>query len=119
VRDVAPDALRPHLPDRDAGRPNIGLINSLATFARVNKYGFIETPFRRVRDGLVTAEVIYLSAMEEGEVQRRPGNADIDGDGRLTEDRGLPPRGDVIVVPPDRVDLMDVSPKQLVSVAAA
>jgi DNA-directed RNA polymerase subunit beta len=100
--------------------PNIGLINSLATFARVNKYGFIETPFRRVRDGRVTSEVIYLSAMEEAKYNVAQANAVMDDKSRLTEDLVVCRRaGDVIVVAPDRVDLMDVSPKQLVSVAAA
>src|SRR4030095_13358432 len=100
--------------------PNIGLINSLATFARVNKYGFIETPFRKVRDGNVSEEVVYLSAMEEAKYTAPQANAQIDRKGKLTEDLVVCRRaGDVIVVPPDRVDLMDVSPKQLVSVVGA
>ncbi|MBF9235738.1 DNA-directed RNA polymerase subunit beta [Microvirga alba] len=100
--------------------PNIGLINSLATFARVNKYGFIETPFRRVRDSKVTSEVVYLSAMEEAKYNVAQANAAIDSNGALTEELVVCRRaGETTMVAPDRVDLMDVSPKQLVSVAAA
>src|SRR3712207_1603630 len=120
VRDVHPTHCGRICPIETPEGPNIGLINSLATFARVNKYGFIETPFRKVRDGKVTEEVVYLSAMEEAKYNVAQANAVIDGKGRLTEDLVVCRRaGDVIVVPPDRVDLMDVSPKQLVSVAAA
>ena len=120
VRDVHPTHYGRICPIETPEGPNIGLINSLATFARVNKYGFIETPFRRVRDGQVTDEVIYLSAMEEAKYNVAQANAEIDGAGRLTEDLVVCRHaGDVIVAPPDRVDLMDVSPKQLVSVAAA
>ena len=66
--------------------PNIGLINSLATYARVNKYGFVETPYRKVKDGRVTDEVIYLSAMEEARYTVAQANATIDAKGRFTED---------------------------------
>ena len=120
VRDVHPTHYGRICPIETPEGPNIGLINSLATFARVNKYGFIETPFRRVRDGKVTSEVIYLSAMEEAKYNVAQANAVMDDKSRLTEDLVVCRRaGDVIVVAPDRVDLMDVSPKQLVSVAAA
>jgi DNA-directed RNA polymerase subunit beta len=120
VRDVHPTHYGRICPIETPEGPNIGLINSLATFARVNKYGFIETPFRRVRDGKVTPEVIYLSAMEEAKYNVAQANAAIDAKGKLTEDLVVCRHaGDVIVVAPDRVDLMDVSPKQLVSVAAA
>jgi DNA-directed RNA polymerase subunit beta len=120
VRDVHPTHYGRICPIETPEGPNIGLINSLATFARVNKYGFIETPFRRIRDGKVTEEVIYLSAMEEAKYNVAQANAAMDEKGRLTEDLVVCRRaGDVIVVAPDRVDLMDVSPKQLVSVAAA
>src|ERR687886_123839 len=120
VRDVHPTHYGRICPIETPEGPNIGLINSLATFARVNKYGFIETPFRRVRDGKVTPEVIYLSAMEEAKYNVAQANAAIDNKGKLPEDLVVCRRaGDVIVVAPDRVDLMDVSPKQLVSVAAA
>ncbi|WP_046865362.1 DNA-directed RNA polymerase subunit beta [Microvirga massiliensis] len=120
VRDVHPTHYGRICPIETPEGPNIGLINSLATFARVNKYGFIETPFRRVRDGVVTDEVVYLSAMEEAKYHVAQANAVIGEGGKLTEDLVVCRRaGDVVVVPPDRVDLMDVSPKQLVSVAAA
>src|SRR6185503_8723282 len=120
VRDVHPTHYGRICPIETPEGPNIGLINSLASFSRVNKYGFIETPFRRVRDGHVTDEVIYLSAMEEAKYNVAQENAVMDDKSRLTEDLVVCRRaGDVIVVAPDRVDLMDVSPKQLVSVAAA
>ncbi len=120
VRDVHPTHYGRICPIETPEGPNIGLINSLATFARVNKYGFIETPFRKVRDGNVTNEVAYLSAMEEAKYNVAQADAAQDKGGKLTEDLVVCRRaGDVIVVPPDRVDLMDVSPKQLVSVAAA
>ncbi|WP_284177176.1 DNA-directed RNA polymerase subunit beta [Rhabdaerophilum sp. SD176] len=100
--------------------PNIGLINSLATFARVNKYGFIESPFRKVVDGKVTDDVVYLSAMEEQKHYVAQANVPVNEDRHLTDDLIVARHaGDVITVPVDKVDLMDVSPKQLVSVAAA
>jgi DNA-directed RNA polymerase subunit beta len=100
--------------------PNIGLINSLATFARVNKYGFVETPYRKVKDGRVTDDVIYLSAMEEGRYHVAQANVALDHRGRFTDDLVVCRHaGDVVMVTPDKVDYMDVSPKQLVSVAAA
>ncbi|ACA14931.1 DNA-directed RNA polymerase, beta subunit [Methylobacterium sp. 4-46] len=120
VRDVHPTHYGRICPIETPEGPNIGLINSLATFARVNKYGFIETPFRRVRGGVVTDEVVYLSAMEEAKYYVAQASAAMDAERRLTEDLVVCRRaGEVIVVAPDRVDLMDVSPKQLVSVAAA
>src|SRR6202022_1334097 len=100
--------------------PNIGLINSLATFARVNKYGFVETPYRKVKDGRVTDEVIYLSAMEEGRYHVAQANVALDNRGRFTDDLVVCRHpGDALRITPDKVDYMDVSPKQLVSVAAA
>ena len=120
VRDVHPTHYGRICPIETPEGPNIGLINSLATFARVNKYGFIETPFRRVKDGVVTNEVSYLSAMEEAKYYVAQANAQMDENKKLTEELVVCRRaGDVIVVGPERVDLMDVSPKQLVSVAAA
>src|SRR5829696_4776833 len=120
VRDVHPTHYGRICPIETPEGPNIGLINSLATFARVNKYGFIEAPYRRIRDGHVTPEVVYLSAMEEGKYYVAQANAVLDKDGRLTEDFVVCRHaGDVLMVPADRVDYMDVSPKQLVSVAAA
>lgn len=120
VRDVHPTHYGRICPIETPEGPNIGLINSLATFARVNKYGFVETPYRKVKDGRVTDEVIYLSAMEEARYTVAQANAVIDGKGRFTEDMIICRHaGDVLPVPRDKVDFMDVSPKQLVSVAAA
>jgi DNA-directed RNA polymerase subunit beta len=120
VRDVHPTHYGRICPIETPEGPNIGLINSLATFARVNKYGFIETPFRRVRDSRVTDEVVYLSAMEEAKYNIAQANSTLDAKGTLTEELVICRRaGENIVASPDRVDLMEVSPKQLVSVAAA
>jgi DNA-directed RNA polymerase subunit beta len=120
VRDVHPTHYGRICPIETPEGPNIGLINSLATFARVNKYGFIEAPYRRVKDGRVSDEVVYLSAMEESKYYVAQANAVIGADGALTEDLVVCRHaGDVVMVPGDRVDFMDVSPKQLVSVAAA
>jgi len=120
VRDVHPTHYGRICPIETPEGPNIGLINSLATFARVNKYGFIEAPYRRIRDNCVTEEVVYLSAMEEGKYHVAQANAPLDANGRLTEDLVVCRHsGDVVMVPRERVDFMDVSPKQLVSVAAA
>ena len=120
VRDVHPTHYGRICPIETPEGPNIGLINSLATYARVNKYGFVETPYRKVKDGRVTDEVIYLSAMEEGRYTVAQANSAIDGKGRFTDDLVVVRHaGDVQLLPPDKVDFMDVSPKQLVSVAAA
>jgi DNA-directed RNA polymerase subunit beta len=120
VRDVHPTHYGRICPIETPEGPNIGLINSLATYARVNKYGFVETPYRKVKDGRVTDEVVYLSAMEEGRYTVAQANASIDNRGRFTEDLIVCRHaGDVQMVPADKVDFMDVSPKQLVSVAAA
>ncbi len=120
VRDVHPTHYGRICPIETPEGPNIGLINSLATYARVNKYGFVETPYRKVKDGRVTDEVIYLSAMEESRHAVAQANAVIDNRGRFTEDLIVCRQaGDVHLVPRDKVDFMDVSPKQLVSVAAA
>jgi DNA-directed RNA polymerase subunit beta len=120
VRDVHPTHYGRICPIETPEGPNIGLINSLATFARVNKYGFIEAPYRRVKDNRVTDEVVYLSAMEEGKYHVAQANAPLDAQGGLTEDLVVCRHaGDVVMVPRERVDFMDVSPKQLVSVAAA
>jgi DNA-directed RNA polymerase subunit beta len=120
VRDVHPTHYGRICPIETPEGPNIGLINSLATYARVNKYGFVETPYRKVKDGRVTDEVIYLSAMEEGRYTVAQANAAVDNRGRFTEDLVVCRHaGNVQMVPADKVDFMDVSPKQLVSVAAA
>jgi len=120
VRDVHPTHYGRICPIETPEGPNIGLINSLATYARVNKYGFVETPYRKVKDGRVTDEVIYLSAMEEGRYTVAQANATMDSRGRFTEDLIICRHaGDVQLYPREKVDFMDVSPKQLVSVAAA
>src|SRR3954449_4918950 len=100
--------------------PNIGLINSLALYARLNEYGFIETPYRRVRDGKVTMEIDYLSAIEEGKYVIAQANATLDAEGRLTGDLvSAREKGESILVGADRIQYMDVSPAQIVSVAAS
>jgi DNA-directed RNA polymerase subunit beta len=120
VRDVHPTHYGRICPIETPEGPNIGLINSLATFARVNKYGFIESPYRKVVDGRVTTDVVYLSAMEEAKFRVGQANAEVAVDGAIVEDFVICRHsGDVMMVPRDNVDLMDVSPKQLVSVAAA
>ena len=120
VRDVHPTHYGRICPIETPEGPNIGLINSLATYARVNKYGFVETPYRKVKDGRVTDDVNYLSAMEEGRYTVAQANAVIDAKGKFTEDLIVCRHaGDVLQVPREKVDYMDVSPKQLVSVAAA
>ena len=120
VRDVHPTHYGRICPIETPEGPNIGLINSLATFARVNKYGFIEAPYRKVRDGLVTDEVVYMSAMEEQKYSVAQADTAMDAEGRLTGDLIVCRRaGDVVFLAADHVDYMDVSPKQLVSVAAA
>ncbi len=100
--------------------PNIGLINSLATFARVNKYGFIETPYRKVIDGKVTDEVVYLSAMEEAKYHIAQANAPLNDKGEF-ENELVTARnaGEVSLTPRDQIDLMDVSPKQVISIASS
>src|SRR6187200_784975 len=120
VRDVHPTHYGRVCPIETPEGPNIGLIASLSTFARVNKYGFVETPYRKVKDGRVTDEVIYLSAMEEGRYHVAQANVALDNKGRFTDDLVVCRHaGDVVMITPDKVDYMDVSPKQLVSVAAA
>jgi DNA-directed RNA polymerase subunit beta len=120
VRDVHPTHYGRICPIETPEGPNIGLINSLATFARVNKYGFIESPYRKVVNQKVTDEVVYLSAMEEMRHHVAQANAELDTKGRLIGDLvTCRYQGDVLQVGADKVDYIDVSPKQLVSVAAA
>jgi DNA-directed RNA polymerase subunit beta len=120
VRDVHPTHYGRICPIETPEGPNIGLINSLATYARVNKYGFIESPYRCVVKGKVTDEVVYLSAMEEARYVIAQANAKLNPNGTFAEDLiTCRHAGDVELVPPEKVDLIDVSPKQLVSVAAA
>ena len=120
VRDVHPTHYGRICPIETPEGPNIGLINSLATFARVNKYGFIESPYRKVAGGKVTNDVVYLSAMEEARHHVAQANAELDKNGKFTNEFVVCRHsGDVMMVPAENVDLMDVSPKQLVSVAAS
>jgi DNA-directed RNA polymerase subunit beta len=120
VRDVHPTHYGRICPIETPEGPNIGLINSLATYARVNKYGFIESPYRKVNSKHVTNEVIYLSAMEESKFTIAQANATIDGRGRLTDELvSCRKGGNFVMTTPDQVEFIDVSPKQLVSVAAA
>ncbi len=120
VRDVHPTHYGRICPIETPEGPNIGLINSLATYARVNKYGFIESPYRRVVKSKVTDEVVYLSAMEEARYVIAQANAKLNPNGSFVEDLVVCRHaGDVELYPQERVDLIDVSPKQLVSVAAA
>ena len=120
VRDVHPTHYGRMCPIETPEGPNIGLINSLATFARVNKYGFIETPYRKVVDGQVTDEVHYMSATEEMRHTVAQANAHLDEKGRFENDLVSSRKsGDYVLSPRENVDLIDVSPKQLVSVAAS
>ena len=120
VRDVHPTHYGRICPIETPEGPNIGLINSLATFARVNPYGFIEAPYRKVVEGKVTDEVIYMSAMDEGHYTIAQANAPVNKDGSFEEDLvSCRARGDYIVARGEDIDLVDVSPRQLVSVAAA
>ncbi|WP_138469842.1 DNA-directed RNA polymerase subunit beta [Poseidonocella sp. HB161398] len=120
VRDVHTTHYGRMCPIETPEGPNIGLINSLATFARVNKYGFIETPYRVVKDATVTDEVHYMSATEEQRHVIAQANASLDEGGRLTNEMvNTRQSGDYTLNPRESVDLIDVSPKQLVSVAAS
>jgi len=120
VRDVHPSHYGRICPIETPEGPNIGLMVSLATYARVNEFGFIETPYRRVEKGRVSDNVEYLAAYQEDNYIIAQANASLDSNGRFTEPTVLcRHRGDIQRVTPDKVDFMDVSPKQLVSVAAA
>ena len=138
VRDVHTSHYGRMCPIETPEGPNIGLIGHLATYARVNEHGFIETPYRRVQDGQVTSDIVYLAADEEEEYVIAQASAALDGDGRFVSDRVLVRRGpqgagvrvgatstsygttsEVDYVPPAEVDLMDVSPKQILSVSTA
>ncbi|MEA2998883.1 MAG: DNA-directed polymerase subunit beta [Sphingomonadales bacterium] len=120
VRDVHPTHYGRICPIETPEGPNIGLINSLASFSRVNKYGFIETPYRKIVDGKVTDEVVYLSAMEEAKHTIAQANAELNKDRTFGEDIVSSRRaGEFLMAPRETITLMDVSPKQLVSVAAS
>jgi DNA-directed RNA polymerase subunit beta len=120
VRDVHPTHYGRICPIETPEGPNIGLINSLATYAKVNKYGFIETPYMLVKDGVVQPGARYLSAMEEEKLVVAQADAPMDAGGRFTQELvSVRRQGDFRLVRPEDVTAIDVSPKQLVSVAAA
>ncbi|MCW1157273.1 DNA-directed RNA polymerase subunit beta [Mycobacterium tuberculosis] len=121
VRDVHPSHYGRMCPIETPEGPNIGLIGSLSVYARVNPFGFIETPYRKVVDGVVSDEIVYLTADEEDRHVVAQANSPIDADGRFVEPRVLVRRkaGEVEYVPSSEVDYMDVSPHQMVSVATA
>lgn len=122
VRDVHHSHYGRMCPIETPEGPNIGLINSLATYARVNEYGFIESPYRLIdkKTGIITNEIIYLTANEEDEYLVAQSNEPIDEEGRFVDKRvTVRAQAEVIVVPREDVDLMDISPRQLVSVATA
>src|SRR5699024_3636836 len=120
VRDVHPTHYGRICPIETPEGPNIGLINSLSVYARTNEYGFLETPYRKVENGKATGEVEYLSAIEEGRYVIAQANAELDDDGYLIDElvscRHL---NEFTMAAPDRVQYMDVSPKQIMSVAAS
>ena len=120
VRDVHPTHYGRICPIETPEGPNIGLINSLATYAQINRYGFIETPYRKVVEGKVTNEYRYISAMEEGRYTIAQANAQLDDSGTFVGEL-IPIRraGEIGLARPTDIEYMDVSPKQLVSVAAA
>jgi DNA-directed RNA polymerase subunit beta len=121
VRDVHPSHYGRMCPIETPEGPNIGLINSLATYARVNKFGFLETPYRKVEKGRVTGEIVYLTADEEEKKVIAQANAPFDPKtGKFKSDKILVrKKGRVEMVSPEEVEYMDVSPKQIVSVAAS
>jgi len=120
VRDVHPTHYGRVCPIETPEGPNIGLINSLATYARTNEYGFLESPYRRVVDGQVTDNIEYLSAINEAEHVIAQASATVDKNGRFTDDLvAVRHMNEFTVMPPERIDYMDVSPKQVVSIAAA
>ena len=120
VRDVHPTHYGRICPIETPEGPNIGLINSLATFARVNQYGFIESPYRKVVDGKVTDEVVYMSAMEEARYTIAQANSELDKDGKFVNEFVSCRRaGENEMAPQEGIEYIDVSPKQMVSVAAA
>ena len=120
VRDVHPTHYGRVCPIETPEGPNIGLINSLALYARTNEYGFLETPYRKVDDGKVTDKINYLSAIEEGQYVIAQANAKIDDDGRLADELvSCRARNEFMLATADKVQYMDVAPSQIVSVAAS
>lgn len=120
VRDVHPTHYGRICPIETPEGPNIGLINSLSTFARVNQYGFIESPYRKVVDGKVTDEVVYMSAMEEAKYTIAQANSELSDKGAFINDLvSCRQAGENLMAPKETIEYIDVSPKQIVSVAAA
>jgi len=120
VRDVHPTHYGRVCPIETPEGPNIGLINSLAVYARTNAYGFLETPYRKVENGKVTDEIVYLSAIEEAQYTIAQANATLDKNGKLTDELvSCRQQNEFTLSTPDRIDFIDISPKQIVSVAAS
>ncbi len=120
VRDVHPTHYGRVCPIETPEGPNIGLINSLATYARTNSYGFLESPYRKVVDGVVTDDIAYLSAIEESGYVIAQASALVDKSNKLTEELvTVRHKNEFTVMPPEKVNYMDVSPRQVVSVAAS
>ena len=120
VRDVHSTHYGRVCPIETPEGPNIGLINSLALYSRLNEYGFLETPYRKVVNGVATQEISYLSAIEEGRYIIAQANAEMDDEGRLTQELvSARDNGEFVLASPDRIQYMDVAPSQIVSCAAA
>jgi len=120
VRDVHPTHYGRVCPIETPEGPNIGLINSLAVYARTNEYGFLETPYRKVTNGKATAEIVYLSAIEEGNYVIAQANAELDKSGKFVDDLvSVRHRNEFTLSDPASINYMDVSPRQIVSVAAS
>ena len=120
VRDVHPTHYGRVCPIETPEGPNIGLINSLAVYARTNEYGFLETPYRKVTKGKATAEIEYLSAIEESQYVIAQANSDLDKLGRFQEELiAVRHRNEFTLADPSAIEYMDVSPRQIVSVAAS
>ena len=120
VRDVHPTHYGRVCPIETPEGPNIGLINSFASYSRTNQYGFIETPYRKVTNGKVTDEIVYLSAIDEGEHVIAQANVALDKNNKFVDDLvAVRHASEFELMSPDRVDLMDVSPQQVVSIAAS
>jgi DNA-directed RNA polymerase subunit beta len=120
VRDVHPTHYGRVCPIETPEGPNIGLINSLAVYARTNEYGFLETPYRKVTNGRVTDEIEYLSAIEEGQYVIAQANAELDAKGGFAEELvSVRHQNEFTIMPREQIQYMDISPKQIVSVAAA
>jgi DNA-directed RNA polymerase subunit beta len=120
VRDVHPTHYGRVCPIETPEGPNIGLINSMALYAQLNEYGFLETPYRKVENGHVTAEISYLSAIEEGKYVIAQANAPLDRNGKFVDELvSCRENGEFVLMSPERVQYMDIAPSQIVSVAAS